>query len=395
MANDLLSLLLIGVALAGATDDQAPKPRIEISGQIYMPDGKTTGASRLVEMTTAPQVWYVYTGKTLCEARTVSTEKPVVAGNGWKLELKASPAETAKGAMSVTATWQRLWEGGKAISQISAGTRVLTLQPGSPVPLDTIDGAARRMTAATLTRLRTWKPGDPVPAEFALDPVVSEDVEKIAASRHQWERLKVESGFGANHPLMVPLDSSIQSTQSHLDSRVKALIDGAISGAPMGNAAAADGCAALSMNLQLNALAPSATAKVTETELWLVHRDPSGKETTQRQVIRSRESNGEFYFDDLKIDTERGPLTIEVYGALGLPTQPAGSPMWLTLSASRRYVTGRESGFAWKTKEGRSNYAQAIAPNEVIAFQFTPLPDDEGALVGHRISLRVRVQVLQ
>lgn len=392
MMNELLSLLLVGATLAGATDDQTPKPKIEISGQVYMPDGKTAAVSRRIEITTEPQVWYIYTGKTLCEGRTVSTEKPVVAGNGWKLELKPSPADTAKGAMSVTATWQRLWEGGNAISQISAGSRVLTLQLGSPVPLDTIDGAARRMTAATLTRLRTWKAGDPVPAEFAMDPGVSDDVEKIAALRRQRERLRLE---GANHPLIVTIDSSIQSTQSHLGSRVKALIDGAISGAPMGNAAAADGCAALSMNLQLDALAPSATAKVTETELWLVHRDPSGKETTQRQVIRSRESNGEFYFDDLKIDTERGPLTIEVYGALGLPTQPAGSPMWLTLSVARRYVTGRESGFAWKTKEGRSNYAQAIAPNEVIAFQFTPLPDDEGALVGHRISLRVRVQVLQ
>ena len=171
--NGLLSLLLAGATLSGTVEEQAPKPKIDVSAQIYMPDGKASGASRRVELGTEPVVLYLYTGKTLCEARTVSTEKPMVAGNGWKLELTAAPGTpAAKGAAVVKATWQRLWEGGKELSSAGSKASTVTLTPGNTVPLDTIDGAGRRLARDVAVRVQRWKPGDPIPAEIQRDKVV-------------------------------------------------------------------------------------------------------------------------------------------------------------------------------------------------------------------------------
>ena len=77
-----------------------------------------------------------------------------------------------------------------------------------------------------------------------------------------------------------------------------------------------------------------------------------------------------------------------------LPPQ-ANESLWLTMTLHRRLVAPTNGYFAWKSKEGQTNYAQSIAPDEVVSFQLPPIPGDDGALVGHRFSLRVRVKVLQ
>lgn len=148
------------------------------------------------------------------------------------------------------------------------------------------------------------------------------------------------------------------------------------------------------MNLRVETAAAAETAKVFELEFWLVHRDPAGKETTLRQVVRTGSLAAEFYFDDLKVETDKGPITVggprEHQPASFIPGRP--SPLQYVGSSSLR---NRLPTLDWKTREGDSSYGGARSASEVVAYQLTPLPDDGGAFVGHRLSLRVRVKVLQ
>ncbi|MEI6246516.1 MAG: hypothetical protein WCQ64_15920 [Acidobacteriota bacterium] len=383
--NGLLSFFLAGATLAGAVEDQAPKPKIDVSAQIYMPDGKASGASRRIDLGTEPVVLYVYTGKTLCEARTVSAEKPIVAGNGWKLELAPAPGTpTAKGAAVVKATWQRMWEGGKPVTTIQANSRSITVSPGNPVPLDTIDGAARH----TIAKPQQWKRGDPIPTEFQHDPIVEALSARIEAGRNEIRRMKAEQGFGDGHPKVVQARSDLEWAENRRDTQVLSLIDGKTTGGT-----SVDGCAALSMNLQVQAAEP-AGGDLAETEIWLVHRDPAGKETTQRQVIRSRgNADATFYFDDTKVMTDGGSMNVEMYGSLSLGSC-CGGKLFPTIHLTRRYST-TDPKVPWKTRGGSGTYQPQSVDGEIVSLQLPPLSDDDGALAGHRFSLRVRVKVLQ
>lgn len=397
--NGLLSLFLAGAAFAAPSEDQAPKPRINVSAQVYTPDGKSTGASRWIDLGAEPVVLYIYTGKTLCEARTVSTEKPMVAGNGWKVTLSSNkgveiiglPTAVPKGTVQLKATWQRLWEGGRELN-MQPKTSTINVSAGNPVPLDTIDSAARRMSGDYVARLKLWRSGEPVPAEFETDSIVFNYRTKISELEQSKKSLMALNGFGTAHPRITSIDADVASIKQQLNARVAALIADVAS--RPATPSAVDGCAALSMNLQVDGTPAPPPSKATETEIWLVDRDASGKETTQRQVVRSRASNGEFFFDDVKITTERGVFNLEVYGSIGFPPQ-SNESLWLRMTLHRRLIAPSNGYFNWKSKESETNYAQTVSADEVVSFQLPPISGDDGALVGHRFSLRVRVKVLQ
>jgi len=395
--NGLLSFFLAGATLAGVADDQAPKPKIDVSAQIYMPDGKASGASRRIEIGTDPIVLYVYTGKTLCEARTVSTEKPLVAGNGWKVTLQpfksveiiGVKSAVPKGAVEMKATWQRLWEGGKELPTGPAKSSTITVSPGNSVPLDTIDGAGRRLAHDVAVRLQRWKAGDPIPVEVQRDRIVENLSARIEAGKSEIEKMK--QSLGDSHPNLVEARSALDWLQKKRDEQVRLLIDEAMS--TTGGASSVDGCAALSMNLQLQATELTG-GDLSEIEVWLIHRDLAGKETAQRQVVRSRgNTDATFYFDDTKVMTERGRVSVEMYGSLSVGSC-CGGKLFTTINLTRRYST-TELNIPWKTKGGSGAYQTQTVDGETVSLQLPPLSDDDGALVGHRFSLRVRVRVLQ
>ena len=398
--NGLLSLLLAGATLTGAADDQAPKPKIDISAQVYMPDGKASGASRRIEVGSEPVVLYVYTGKTLCEARTVSTEKPVVAGNGWKVTATLSKGVEIVGlpgpAPKLKVTWQRLWEGGRELANGPVKTSTTTFAPGNSIPLDTIDGGSRRAVRDVIARMSKYVNGDPIPEEIKNDGEVKSLMMKMGLWDHEIRMMKSEQHLADGHPKVVEAQRTIIELQAQLMTRIHQLAEAANTNPSIvpTSTTTIDGCAALSMNLQVEAIATNSQAPVFEMEWWLIHRDPSGKETTQRQVVRTGALSSEFFFDDIVIDTERGRVTVEVFGEASPPrANPADNSVFFNMSVNRRYVTTNPA-FAWKTKEGNNAYGGSRGIGEVVAYQLPPLPDD-GALVGHRFSLRVRVKVLQ
>ncbi len=396
--NELLSLFLAGAALVHSADDQTPKPRISVSAQVYTPDGKATGASRWVDLGPDPAVLYLYTGKTLCEARTVSTEKPVVAGNGWKVTLAPIAPTVGAGAKTtqVKATWQRMWEGGKDVSTTQLPkSRTITISAGNPIPLDSIDGGTRRAAHDLAAKLRAWGPYQPLPQELDNSAVVGL-YQQIAVLKADIRTMQTQQALMDNHPKVLAATKQLRDLEEELLSKVTALADqlqrdsSAVKGLP----AAVDGCTALSMNLQIDGAPVSDSPKVFELEFWLVHRDPAGKETTQRQVVRTGSMAAEFYFDDLKIETEKGPVTVEIYGGTGSVTQQDDKSVFFNMGVHRRYVTNAP-GYNWKTKEGENAYGGSRGIGEVVAYVLPPMTGDDGALVGHRFSLRVRVKVLQ
>lgn len=400
--NGLLSLFLAGTTFIGPAEDQAPKPKVDVSAQIYMPDGKATGASRRVDIGAEPVVLYIYTGKTLCEARTVSTEKPMVAGNGWKVtlaqnkgvEIVGLPSAVPKGTVQLKATWQRLWEGGRE-SAYAPKTSTINVSAGNPIPLDTIDGGSRRAARDVIARLEDWRPTAPIPSELQDQEVdrLNAHINEVNASIRY---MQAHEALGNGHPKVVAAQGDLERSRQALLMRIQDLARMARTNASLlhGVATSVDGCEALSMNLQVEGAAAPESAKVFELEFWLVHRDPTGKETTQRQVVRTGSLASEFYFDDVKIETERGSVTLEAYGSHSPPRQNADGSVFFNMSVHRRYVT-TAPGFAWKTKEGDNSYGGSRGVGEVIAYQLPPLANDDGAFVGHRFSLRVRVKVLQ
>lgn len=406
MLSGLLALFVAGAAPYMAAEDQALKPRLEVSGQIYMPDAKASGVSKTIEPGPGPTVLYVYAGKTLCEARTVSSQKPLVAGNGWRIELGPAsswvvvpygktPGSVPPGSFSVKVSWERLWEGGRTLTNGPSGETTLTMAPGSPIPIDTIDGSSRRVARETVNRLRTWKPGEPVPTEFVSDGQVAGYLNQLATLEERQTEMKTVRVLGSAHPEVLKVVADIRFTTRQLNDRIGQLIEAETRRGSVAAGAAVDGCAALSMNLQLELAESPASARRFEIDYWLVHRTPDGKETTQHQVVRTRVPNSaDFYFDDIAVETSRGTVTLEVFGNTGSPMSDPGGALGLNFEVSRRFVTS-STAFGWRTKEGRNSFGGRFSgPGEVVSFQLPPLQDDDGVLVGHRFSLRIRMKVL-
>ena len=138
--------------------------------------------------------------------------------------------------------------------------------------------------------------------------------------------------------------------------------------------------------------------KVIEAELWFVHKAPDGKETSQRQAVRLRDGGrGDFYFDDMHLTPGRGkdtvPIAVEVFGTILTGTMQRDGDVNMTLFLTRRYVhEGTGLAFGKWPKTGKTEYPMTVKSGEVVSFLLPPLADDDGLLLGHRFSLRLRLK---
>ena len=232
MTHGLFAWLLTGSLLAMRADQPASlqKPQIEISSIVTMPGGPTPPVIHRVDMPTAPVVIYVYSGKTICDARVIGPERPTEAGNGWRLELRPAAIAAVKDTLliAVQVTWQRLWEGGKPLVNGASGSTTVLMQPGSTMPIDKLDGDATRIARETAARLSAWTTGSDVPPEFAHDQVVVALLSSINKFELDKSRLRRDNGFGETHPSMVAIDAQIAAMHRPLDVRVRTLIATAI-----------------------------------------------------------------------------------------------------------------------------------------------------------------------
>ena len=161
-------------------------------------------------------------------------------------------------------------------------------------------------------------------------------------------------------------------------------------------------CRASRLTLEARLLpetAPQGPAeKVIEAELWFVHKAPDGKETSQRQVVRMRDGGrGDFYFDDMHLTPGRDkytvPIAVEVFGTILTGVMQRDGDVNMTLHLTRRYVhEGNDVAFGKWPKTGKTEYPMTVKAGEVVSFLLPPLADDDGLLLGHRFSLRLRLK---
>ncbi len=147
---------------------------------------------------------------------------------------------------------------------------------------------------------------------------------------------------------------------------------------------------------------------VTSTDVWLVHKHPDGKETTQHLNVRGElNSRIPFFFDPERADT----AALDVFGAITLRPK-AGGLVALELSAQRLLVgepnainssyfgnpEGRKVGGNSRdlAMGGGGQMVIQIGPESVTSFE---IPQGSGpgweAFAGHSLALRVQSKRLR
>lgn len=134
-------------------------------------------------------------------------------------------------------------------------------------------------------------------------------------------------------------------------------------------------------------------AKVATTDLWLVHKYPGGRETTQHVAVRS-ELNAPipFFFDEERA----GTAVLDVSGRLTL-RPAAGDKLALEFTAER-VLAGQPNAVNSSNPANRAGgqMATEIAPGAVTSFEI-PLASGPGweAFAGHSLSVRVKSKLIR
>lgn len=136
--------------------------------------------------------------------------------------------------------------------------------------------------------------------------------------------------------------------------------------------------------------------RVVATDLWLVHRDPDGREYTQQLNVRGRfHDTVPFYFDDIRV----GRDVLDVHGTLRAKTT-SDNAVVLEFTAMRRWSRGTEYPEVRVLGNGATTFT--LRPDDVtsvvIPLVTEGLPLDgkasqhgrDPALLGHSLSIRLR-----
>ena len=125
--------------------------------------------------------------------------------------------------------------------------------------------------------------------------------------------------------------------------------------------------------------------RVASTDLWLVHRDPAGKETTQHINVRGNLNTSiPFFFDEERA----GPAVLDVFGRFTLRPK-TGDTLALEFNA-QRFLAGEPYGVN-ASHFGSGRMVTEIGPDSVTSFEI-PLGSGPGwkAFAGHSLSVRVK-----
>ena len=128
--------------------------------------------------------------------------------------------------------------------------------------------------------------------------------------------------------------------------------------------------------------------RVTSTDLWLVHKHPGGKETTQHINVRGElNSTIPFYFDEERA----GTAVLDVFGRFTLRPK-AGDVVALEFSAQRLLAEEPNAvNYSHFGNRGGGQMVTEIGPDTVTSFE---IPQGSGpgwqAFAGHSLSVRVK-----
>jgi hypothetical protein len=136
-------------------------------------------------------------------------------------------------------------------------------------------------------------------------------------------------------------------------------------------ASAAGDCKAVGMGLEVraeigrgSAAAATPMPALVESEVWLVHTLPDGKEQSQKQVVRARPGEGaDYYFEDVTIPSANGNVNVRVSG--NVTVRPEGDGTFDTTVA----IEGALFSGTSRLGGGYASSALIQKPNDVISFQ--------------------------
>lgn len=163
----------------------APRPVLELTlaAPVDMPDGRRLGAT--VVVTPGGEPWFVYTTSDLCQSEIMRGTVPASATEAWRVSI--TERGRTNNQLTVTVSWARLFERGRAVTNGSSGSTEMTLQVGDRIPIDRItrpsQGAACPATQKSLElrlafrldrRLAGEPPATPLPDAVMPVPVLAE-----------------------------------------------------------------------------------------------------------------------------------------------------------------------------------------------------------------------------
>jgi len=141
--------------------------------------------------------------------------------------------------------------------------------------------------------------------------------------------------------------------------------------------------------------------RVVATDLWLVHRDPDGREYTQQLNVRGGfHDTLPFYFDDIRV----GKDILDVYGSIRAKST-ATNAVVLEFDAMRRWSRGAEYPEVRVMGNGGTTFT--LKPDDVtsvvipLVTEGLPLdgassqPGRDPALLGHSLSIRLRTRQIR
>jgi hypothetical protein len=148
-------------------------------------------------------------------------------------------------------------------------------------------------------------------------------------------------------------------------------------------ASASGDCKAVGMGLEVRAEIGRAAAVVpaapmpalVESEVWLVHTLPDGKEQSQKQVVRARPGDGaDYYFEDVTIPSANGNVNVRVSGNVTVRPEADGTfDTTVAIEGALFSGTSRLGG-------GYASSGLIQKPNDVISFQMPAI----GSAAGRR-----------
>jgi hypothetical protein len=361
----LLSLLLSGWMAAPAPQQPvSPSLDVRVAAPTYYSDGRVLGPSAHGWGTRVGQTLVVYqtTGSSLCESRPASTTAPEDAGDGWRVEI--TPIRENAGQLIVKVDWQRVWEAGRKLTDGQRGSAQLSLHPGDRVLVDYLSGGDR--LAKGFNRI----------VDTTITPVQ-----------------KPAGITGSN----VPQPARLKLIRWNFT------------------------CAAIGMGLEIG-LEPARTETVIEAELWLVRRQPDGKEQSQRQVVRVPlgQSPTSYSFNEEKLAQPPGKgQVLRVLGDLSV-FNVADGKIHMNFGLSRSFDVVDAAGQMTTRSGGSTAYTDiTAAPGEVLSFELplierlnasqllqavvelqqhqgaTPRPPGSSPAPADRFSVRIRAQIVR
>jgi hypothetical protein len=142
-------------------------------------------------------------------------------------------------------------------------------------------------------------------------------------------------------------------------------------------------CKAVGMGLEVRAEIGRGTAggpatpmpALVESEVWLVHTLPDGKEQSQKQVVRARPGEGaDYYFEDVTIPSAQGNVNVRVSG--NVTVRPDGT-FDTTVAIEGALFSG-----ASRLGGGYASSGLIQKPNDVISFQMPAIGSSAGGRRG-------------